>query len=75
MIGADEIESASEAVFGAVWETSTTIPNRFISRIASSPKLDKPFQRGARGLSCEPHESAKALLQVWVSVMYLTPRE
>lgn len=64
MIGAWDTRRASSTVSRETWETSTSIPRRFISRTTSSPKGLSPPCLGA-----SVDESAQAVVSEWVSVM------
>jgi hypothetical protein len=64
MTGASATRRASSMVSGAVWERSTSMPSRFISRTTSSPKRVRPPWRTA-----SLQESAQSRVTLWVRVM------
>ena len=69
MTGASETRSASCIVSSEVWERSTSMPSRFISRTTSSPKRVRPPWRAV-----SVAESAQSRVFPWVRVMYRAPR-
>lgn len=72
MTGASVRFNAWSAVWSDTWERSIKMPSRFISGMSSLPRGLSPPQRSLTSPKI-PAESANALLQLCVRVMYLTP--
>src|SRR5882724_10627481 len=73
MIGDVDVLITSQNVLSETCDTSTIIPNRFISRTTSRPNSLNPLWWGTLASPRSPEESAHSFEFDQVSVIYRTP--